>query len=215
MKTNFRREFVTTEGFRRIADASKEEQLELDRLRAEGVLPDIPPCPSSIVDGRMSFNGVIRRPKSVWKILPTAKGVQKTSDIRRGSNPNDAGRVLAGPANGSVRSGGARRTSIESAMKSASRRYDRVRWGLSDKESSGDTVRIEGNEDLACHNSLEVQAEDVRAARNIWRGADRERPSCVGQDEFEYDHGNNSDGLGVVRSGLHRSATANDSVSHV
>ncbi|CAM9276032.1 unnamed protein product, partial [Pylaiella littoralis] len=39
METNFQREFVTTEGFRRIQDASEEEQRELRLLRAGGMLP--------------------------------------------------------------------------------------------------------------------------------------------------------------------------------
>ncbi|CAN0185794.1 unnamed protein product, partial [Ectocarpus fasciculatus] len=38
-QTNFRRDFVATEGFRRILDASKQEQRELRLLRAGGMLP--------------------------------------------------------------------------------------------------------------------------------------------------------------------------------
>ncbi|CBJ31531.1 signal transducer, putative [Ectocarpus siliculosus] len=47
METNFQREFVETEGFRRIADASELEQRENRLLRAGGFLPpDTPPSPS-------------------------------------------------------------------------------------------------------------------------------------------------------------------------
>ncbi|CAM9480659.1 unnamed protein product, partial [Ascophyllum nodosum] len=38
METNFRREFVSTEGFRRIVDASEQEQHEIRLLRAGGML---------------------------------------------------------------------------------------------------------------------------------------------------------------------------------
>ncbi|CAM9633812.1 unnamed protein product [Ectocarpus sp. 13 AM-2016] len=38
METNFQRDFVTTEGFRRIMDASKKEQRELSLLRSRGML---------------------------------------------------------------------------------------------------------------------------------------------------------------------------------
>ncbi|CAM9989546.1 unnamed protein product, partial [Ectocarpus sp. 12 AP-2014] len=45
-QTNFQREFVETEGFRRIADASELEQRENRLLRAGGFLPpDTPPSP--------------------------------------------------------------------------------------------------------------------------------------------------------------------------
>eukprot|EP00903_Cladosiphon_okamuranus_P006658 g6501.t1 len=39
METNFRKDFVKTEGFQRILDASEEEQLQLRLLRARGMLP--------------------------------------------------------------------------------------------------------------------------------------------------------------------------------
>lgn len=38
-KTNFQRDFVATEGFQRLVDASEEEQRELRMLRAGGMLP--------------------------------------------------------------------------------------------------------------------------------------------------------------------------------
>ncbi|CAB1110198.1 unnamed protein product [Ectocarpus sp. CCAP 1310/34] len=48
METNFRRDFVTTEGFRRILNASKQEQRELRLLRAGGMLlPLGTPSPGS------------------------------------------------------------------------------------------------------------------------------------------------------------------------
>ncbi|CBJ31529.1 signal transducer, putative [Ectocarpus siliculosus] len=46
METNFQREFVETEGFRRIVDAAELEQRENRLLRAGGFLPpDAPPSP--------------------------------------------------------------------------------------------------------------------------------------------------------------------------
>ncbi|CAN0413649.1 unnamed protein product, partial [Ectocarpus sp. 12 AP-2014] len=47
METNFQREFVTTEGFRRIADASEVEHREIRLLRAGGMLPSASPSPAS------------------------------------------------------------------------------------------------------------------------------------------------------------------------
>ncbi|CAN0273478.1 unnamed protein product, partial [Ectocarpus sp. 12 AP-2014] len=47
METNFRRDFVTTEGFRRILNASKQEQRELRLLRTGGMLPLGTPSPGS------------------------------------------------------------------------------------------------------------------------------------------------------------------------
>ncbi|CAB1106681.1 unnamed protein product [Ectocarpus sp. CCAP 1310/34] len=46
METNFQREFVETEGFRRIVDAAEQEQRENRLLQAGGFLPpDSPPSP--------------------------------------------------------------------------------------------------------------------------------------------------------------------------
>ncbi|CAM9462940.1 unnamed protein product, partial [Ectocarpus sp. 8 AP-2014] len=47
METNFQREFVTTEGFRRIADASEVEHREIRLLRAGGMLPSASLSPAS------------------------------------------------------------------------------------------------------------------------------------------------------------------------
>ncbi|CAM9477524.1 unnamed protein product, partial [Hapterophycus canaliculatus] len=47
METNFQRDFVETEGFRRIANASEVEQREIRLLKADGILPFTPTTPLS------------------------------------------------------------------------------------------------------------------------------------------------------------------------
>lgn len=62
-QTNFRRDFIATEGFRRIVDASHEKQMELRRLRAEGmILPNTSPDESSPV--RESTSNVRSHPEA-------------------------------------------------------------------------------------------------------------------------------------------------------
>ncbi|CAM9451135.1 unnamed protein product, partial [Ectocarpus sp. 4 AP-2014] len=57
METNFQRDFVETEGFRRIADASELEQREIRLFRAEGVLvPSASPTPVRPGATRSSFS---------------------------------------------------------------------------------------------------------------------------------------------------------------
>eukprot|EP00904_Undaria_pinnatifida_P012481 jgi/Undpi1/8363/HiC_scaffold_25.g10831.m1 len=100
METNFRRDFVTTEGFRRILDASEEEQQEIRILKAGGMLPGTPSPPDSI----KSYGGTPSSPLmhglvAAIKRLPVVKNITAAAgEVRRISTRRGKRRAGIGAA---------------------------------------------------------------------------------------------------------------------
>eukprot|EP00903_Cladosiphon_okamuranus_P006660 g6502.t2 len=72
LETNFQRDFVATEGFRRIADASEMEQREMKLLRAGGMLPSGAVTPETPVSPLSPLH-----PSRLWGILMTLPMVRR------------------------------------------------------------------------------------------------------------------------------------------
>lgn len=86
-KTNFQRDFVETEGFRRIADASELEQQEIRHLRTEGFLVadasptlDSPPTVSSATPPRGRMLSSFKRFSLVMgRLLPSSSPLSSSA----------------------------------------------------------------------------------------------------------------------------------------
>ncbi|CAN0088475.1 unnamed protein product [Ectocarpus sp. 12 AP-2014] len=98
METNFQRDFVETEGFRRIVDASELEQREMRLLRAEGVLvpsasttPVRLAAPASIFSPRGRLLGSFRRLPLVGRLFSSSSPSAVAHAVSRSSTPGGAG----------------------------------------------------------------------------------------------------------------------------
>lgn len=86
-QTNFRREFVSTEGFKRLLDASEKEEREILLLRARGMLlPGTPPTPVSSSQRTKSAR-LIPSLTAPFRHLPSLKTLLGGGRARGGGTP--------------------------------------------------------------------------------------------------------------------------------
>ncbi|CAB1104899.1 unnamed protein product [Ectocarpus sp. CCAP 1310/34] len=98
METNFQRDFVETEGFRRIVDASELEQREMRLLRAEGVLvpsasttPVRLAAPRSIFSPRGRLVDSLRCLPLVGRLFSSSSPSAVAHAVSRSTTPGGAG----------------------------------------------------------------------------------------------------------------------------
>ncbi|CAM9337731.1 unnamed protein product, partial [Ectocarpus sp. 12 AP-2014] len=93
METNFQREFVTTEGFRRIADASEVEHREIRLLRAGGMLPSASPSPASPLSPVSPMHP--SRLLSALRSLPLVRRLRSTAPLSTAAAAAEAAAAAA------------------------------------------------------------------------------------------------------------------------
>ncbi|CAM9272311.1 unnamed protein product [Ectocarpus sp. 4 AP-2014] len=105
METNFQREFVQTEGFRRIADASEVEHREICLLRAGGMLPSASPSPASPLSPVSPLHP--SRLLSALRSLPLVKRLRSTAPLSVGAAAEHSAAVVRDAAADGDGGGGA------------------------------------------------------------------------------------------------------------